>query len=139
MGAVCRQDVKRIRQAKEKQVQQRLQKQKHDHRVDHDQVRCKREAAGEHATAAPPPPLPECGADEAGDAAGRRANKQHAAATTGDQDDRALISLAKDRALAAAGIVGAPPPPCAEKVATEKPVDPPKAPVRGGVRAEIYR
>eukprot|EP01043_Picozoa_sp_COSAG02_P055498 COSAG02_NODE_6441_length_3567_cov_2.178777_2_plen_151_part_00 len=138
-GGVCPQDVKRIRQAKEKQVQKRLQTQKQDYRVVQDPVLREHSAEGEYAAAGPPPLLPECRADEAGDAGGGCSNRQHAGATTGNQDDRALIALAKDRALAAAGIVGAPPLPCAENVATEKPRDPPNILIRGGVRAEIYR
>ena len=142
------QDVQRLRQAKEKEVQQRLQKQKQDFRVERQRVQHKREAKDENAAAATPPPLPEPTAPpninvEGDSAADLCDNKQHTDANADGKDDRALIALAKDRALAAAGIIGTPPQPCvAANLAAKKPteIEAPRAAVRGGgVRSEIDR
>ena len=142
------QDVQRLRQAKEKEVQQRLQKQKQDYRVERQRVQHKRETKNENAAVATPPPLPEPTAPPiihvvADSTADRRGNVQHTDANADDKDDRALIALAKDRALAAAGIIGTPPQPCAAaNLAAEKPTEnlPPRAAVRGGgVQSEIDR
>ena len=140
------QDVQRLRQAKEKEVQQRLQKQKQDFRVERQRVQHKRE--DKNAVAATPPPLPEPTAPpninvEGDSTADRRCNKQDMDANVDGKDNRALIALAKDRALAAAGIIDTPPQPCvAANLAAEKPteIEAPRAAVRGGgVRSEIDR
>ena len=118
--------------------------------------------------AAPPPPLPTPAAktsapidipravDGAGndhDGRGRRNRRDNAPPGAGRDDDRALVALAKDRALAAAGLLRTPPLPCPDAAAvadakqqqqqqqpckvSEPP--PPSVPLRGGVRAEIER
>lgn len=112
--------------------------------MEHHQILHKREAEDMHAAATPPPlphpatPIERCGAADAAGAAGRRINIQHAGANTGDKDDRALVALAKDRALAAAGIITMPQPAHADKPPAKE-TDPARAPVRGGVQAEIDR
>ena len=112
--------------------------------MEHHQIMPKREAEDIHAAATPPPlpqpakPIERCGAADAASAAGRRNNMQHVGANADDKDDRALVALAKDRALAAAGLIATPQRPRVDQ-SPAKENDPARAPVRGGVRAEIDR